>query len=70
MIYVYIILFTMHVVLLIHYTIDGIIFKENSSYSELYNLIAKRLDVNLIGKTTKIENKIEKNNKSMKKMYA
>lgn len=60
----------MHVVLLIHYTIDGIIFKENSSYSELYNLIAKRLDVNLIGKTTKIENKIEKNNKSMKKMYA
>ncbi|KAH0684710.1 hypothetical protein KY290_021617 [Solanum tuberosum] len=49
----------------VDYTIEGVVFKESSSYKELYNVIATQLgvDMNLI--KLKIEYKVEESNTPM-----
>ncbi|KAH0776911.1 hypothetical protein KY290_008322 [Solanum tuberosum] len=49
----------------VDYTIEGAIFKESSSYKELYNVIAMQLGVDMNVIKLKIEYKVEESNTPM-----
>ena len=49
----------------VNHTIEGVIFKESSSYNELYNVIAMQLGIERNVKKLKIEYKIEESNTPM-----
>ncbi|KAH0726540.1 hypothetical protein KY284_002405 [Solanum tuberosum] len=49
----------------VDYTIEGVIFKESSSYKELYNVIATQLGIDMNVIKLKIEYKVEESNTPM-----
>ncbi|KAH0649929.1 hypothetical protein KY284_029841 [Solanum tuberosum] len=49
----------------VDYTIEGVIFKESSSYKELYNVIAMQLGVDMNMIKLKIEYKVEESNTTL-----
>ncbi|KAH0643142.1 hypothetical protein KY290_034749 [Solanum tuberosum] len=49
----------------VDYTIEGVIFKESSSYKELYNVIATQFEVDMNVIKLKIEYKVEESNTPM-----
>ncbi|KAH0655275.1 hypothetical protein KY285_030157 [Solanum tuberosum] len=49
----------------VDYTIERVIFKESSSYKELYNVIATQFEVDMNVIKLKIEYKVEESNTPM-----
>ena len=49
----------------VDYTIEGVVFKEQSTFLDFYTTIAKQIGVDMINKTLKIEYKVEESNKRM-----
>ena len=49
----------------VDYTIEGVVFKEQSTFLEFYTTIATQIGVDLNNKTLKIEYKVEESNKRM-----
>ena len=49
----------------IDYTIEGVVFKEQSTFLEFYTTIVKQIGVDMNNKTLKIEYKVEESNKRM-----
>ena len=49
----------------VDYTIEGVVFKEQSTFLDFYTTIAKQIGVDMNNKTLKIEYKVEESNKRM-----
>ena len=49
----------------VNYTIEGVVFKEQSTFLDFYSTIAKQIGVDMNNKTLKIEYKVEESNKLM-----
>nr|XP_004239514.1 uncharacterized protein LOC101264628 [Solanum lycopersicum] len=49
----------------VDYTIEGVVFKEQSTFLDSYTTIAKQIGVDMNNKTLKIEYKVEESNKRM-----
>ena len=49
----------------VDYTIEGVVFKEQSTFLDFYTTIAKKICVDMNNKTLKIEYKVEESNKRM-----